>query len=154
MLGLACRQSAPQFASTIRDSVGITIVENTDSVWRNNGWSLSVEPALSLGIADGDVDYQFFMVHAAILLGDGRIAIANAGTREIRFFDSVGRHLGNFGRAGTGPGEFRQIGWLQEVGSTVYAYDPTNRRITAMDSALTLIRMIPLRRLPERFVAF
>ncbi len=40
---------------------------------------------------------------------DGRIAVANGGSREIRFYDSEGRFLSSSGRTGGGPGEFRQL---------------------------------------------
>jgi hypothetical protein len=40
-------------------------------------------------------------------LPDGRIAVPNGATAEVRIFDSAGRYLSAVGRRGEGPGEFR-----------------------------------------------
>ena len=42
-------------------------------------------------------------------LSDGRIAIVNQGSDEIRIYDANGRFVNTFGRKGGGPGEFRNV---------------------------------------------
>src|SRR5690606_1239133 len=88
----------------IRDSAGVRIVENGDA---GAACHLAAEPMLELGVLEGAPEYQLHGVVHAIRLPDGEVAIANAGSREVRLYDQNGRFLRAFGREGDGPGEFR-----------------------------------------------
>ncbi len=102
-----------------RDSAGIRIVENSAPAWsEGEGWRLSDEPTLEIGVLDGAPEYQFYRAFDGARLSDGRIVVANAGTHELRVYDSNGDFLGSSGREGAGPGEFKNIGVLE-----VFAYD-------------------------------
>jgi len=59
----------------------------------------------------------------------GRLYIWDAGTRDIRFFESDGSLLGSMGRYGDGPGEFRGVRALSILGSRLYAFDGPRRRM-------------------------
>lgn len=109
----ACADHTPSAgAPTVRDSAGIRIVENTGPNWRpGQEWGLSAEPVLEIGGGDSEED-QLFGVRGAYRLGDGRIVIANGGTREIRFYAPDGEFLSASGGEGQGPGEFE---WLEGV---------------------------------------
>ena len=72
-------------------------------------WTLSAAPLLSIGTSGGDPDHELFRVADAFRMPDGRIAVANGGTAEIRVYDQSGNHLWNSGRDGEGPGEFRML---------------------------------------------
>ena len=55
-------------------------------------YRVSDEPRLQIGSAN-DGESALYRVTAAVRLRDGRIVVANAGTRELKFFDSSGVHL-------------------------------------------------------------
>ena len=60
--------------------------------------------------------HEFFRVADATVLSDGRIVVANSGTREIRTFSTAGAHLATVGREGDGPGEYRGFSNLDRLG--------------------------------------
>jgi len=70
---------------------------------------LESDPKTSIGVATGAPEYQLFVVTGVIQLSDGRIAVANSGSAEVRFFDQNGSFLSAFGSRGDGPGEFRTL---------------------------------------------
>lgn len=102
-------RTAPGLA--VRDSAGITIVENRDNgAWDEGGaWRLSAEPSVDIGVASGPSEDRLFQAWDAAQLRDGRIVVVNGGTNELRFYDRTGEHLFTAGREGEGPGEFRDL---------------------------------------------
>lgn len=101
--------SGPELRSEVRDSAGVTIVENARPATGSRlGWRVGEAPVVSVGALEGDEVYQLYAVEDATRLPDGRIAVANGGTAEIRFFSANGDHLESWGRVGEGPGEFSQ----------------------------------------------
>lgn len=112
LLSAACgtgADSGPLPRSEVRDSAGVTIVENERPVTGSRlGWRVGEAPAVSIGALEGDEAYQLFAVEDATRLSDGRIAVANGGTSEIRFYSADGDHLESWGGVGEGPGEFSQ----------------------------------------------
>jgi len=109
----ACsREQDSRTAFTVRDSAGIAIVASARPAWESSGWSLSDQPVLQIGVVDGDSAYQLFRVRGAVRLSDGRIAIANDGSSEVRYFDATGHHIRSVGRSGRGPGEFMSVSAL------------------------------------------
>jgi hypothetical protein len=60
-----------------------------------------------IGTEDGDAATVFGDMVAAAVLDDSTIAIIDGSASEVRLFTPAGRHLQTFGRAGSGPGEFR-----------------------------------------------
>lgn len=122
-------------AATIRDSVGITIVENAGPAWPDGlGWRVAEEPEFEIGGELDDPAYDLNQVRAALKLSDGRVVVADGETRELRFFDETGEHLATSGRQGGGPGEFQRIGfvWLGPA-DTLWVYDFPSRRLSTLD---------------------
>lgn len=98
-------------------------------------WELADEPERSVGTLDGAETEELFRVQAARLLSDGTLALANAGTLEIRFFDEDGAFLHEVGGGGEGPGEFGNLGHIARLpGDTVVALDRSLHRMTVVDS--------------------
>ncbi|NIM50875.1 MAG: hypothetical protein GTN62_10590 [Gemmatimonadales bacterium] len=122
--------------AVIVDSAGIRIVTNTSPTWTDaTAWRLSGTPQLVIGSVEGDPSTQLFHVVGGVILEDGRIAIANAGTHELRYFGADGRHLHTTGREGAGPGEFRSIGWLQRFSEDSLAvWDWNKRELSIFDA--------------------
>jgi hypothetical protein len=107
-------------------------------------WRLSDRPQLELGGADADPNTQFARVQGAFRLSDGRLAIVEFNTPPtIRYFGSDGSYLGQFGRAGGGPGEFRAIAAVYRTAAdTLVAYDPWQGRLTYITPAGKVGRMV------------
>jgi hypothetical protein len=122
-------------ASTVRDSSGVTIVENAGLTESHQvSWAIGSEPVVSIGTLEGDERYQLFRVVDALVLNDGRIAVANRGTSEIRTYDPEGRYLDSWGVAGEGPGEFTGLARIARwPGDSLLAWDFQLRRATVFD---------------------
>lgn len=143
--------------ATARDSAGIQIVENRGGQWNDGGgWRLSDQPALQIGVAEGDSVYQMDRVRTALQLGDGRIVVANGGSQQIRWYDAKGRHVASAGHEGGGPGEFRGLTALRRLpGDSVLAYDMMAFRLSWFDPGGRFVRSTPLQpvgQVPPRFV--
>lgn len=127
------------------DSAGVTIVSSDQPVWGDSGWMMSGQPWLQIGVVEGDSAYQLYRVQAALRLSDGRIVVANDGSRELRYFDSTGTHLSSTGRSGQGPGEFMNLYTLiPGRADTIIAGDFTLQRISIFDAAGAFVRTRPV----------
>lgn len=146
----ACVYDAP-LPSTymVRDSVGVRIVESEEPAWGpDEGWTIGPEPALHIGVMEGAEEYQFTVIGGRGQYGgtwqqsDGTIVAADAGTRQIRKYDSAGSFLNGWGRRGEGPGEFRRLTIFPYPGDSIVAFDIA--RYTFYDSAGNLGRILAL----------
>ncbi|NJD11641.1 MAG: 6-bladed beta-propeller, partial [Gemmatimonadetes bacterium] len=93
-------------------------------------WQVDTAAVLEIGQVEGDSAYQLYRVQGIAELPDGRIAVANAGTNQVRIYDAQGRYLRALGRSGEGPGEFAMLLDVRARGDTVYAYDRAIGRLT------------------------
>jgi hypothetical protein len=140
----ACTTRSEAPATTVRDSAGIAIVENrhipdTDA----GGWRVDPEPILSIGTVSGDPEYQMFTVNGAVRLSDGRIAIANDGSRDVRVYDARGAYLSTIGGHGSGPGEFNSIWYMGRFGGdTLVVLDGYLRRVSYLHPDVGFVRAI------------
>jgi hypothetical protein len=118
--------------SVVRDSAGITIVENVEpQSSAATTWRLSAEPTADIGVVAGDPGQELFAVSDAIRLANGNIVVVNAGTLELRFFRDDGSYLFSAGRQGDGPGEFQSVRWVQSFGDdSIVAYDVRHNRLS------------------------
>lgn len=111
----------------VRDSASVRIVTSSTAPAPER-----VEP--SLGLEVGAVDEPgpvFYRVADVVALEDGRLVVANAGTREVWWLSPSGEVQRKVGGDGGGPGEFRYLSWIRLLpGDTVAAYDPRQRRLT------------------------
>ncbi len=116
-----------------RDSAGVTIVENRLPDDARLPWRVDPEPSLTIGTPDGPEPYQLYQVLGATRLSDGSIAVANAGTAELRVFGRDGEFIGAAGGQGGGPGEFRSMTLVGRLGGdSVLLYDGRARRFSVM----------------------
>lgn len=92
--------------STTRDSAGIEIVESVAAAWDGDGWRVAREPTVTIGHTSGDERYLFGEVVGAVVLRDGRIAVADRQAYLIRVYSPEGVHIEDWGGRGEGPGEF------------------------------------------------
>jgi hypothetical protein len=129
-------------SAAVRDSAGVTIVENPAG--GAAAWRLSAEPVLSIGAMEGDANYQLHRVNGAVRLSDGRVAVLNSGSQEVRYYDADGRHVRTTGRQGGGPGEFQGAFTLLRSGDSVVVFDTPMRRITVLSPDGSLARTLTL----------
>ena len=125
-------------AAVTRDSAGIAIVENSGPVWTaGQEWKVD-SVVLDIG---GDVD----SVSGPVRLGDGRLAIANAGSHEVRVYDASGAQVHASGRAGDGPGEYRMLaGIWRGPGDSLLVSDFMARRVSVLDRDAKFARSFSL----------
>lgn len=127
----------------VRDSAGVTIVENRgEGAWSERvGWRLSPEPLVDIGVVAGAPEYRLFRAYDAARLSDGRIVVANGGTNELRFYDPAGEFLLAAGRDGEGPGEFRDLQAVWRIGGdSLLAYDFGVQRLSVFTPDGTFAR--------------
>ena len=125
---LACTgdSGALQEAShTARDSAAIRIVQNHSPAWpEGSGWTIGLEPALLIGVAEGPAEHMLFGASDALRMSDGRIAVVNGGSQEVRFYAPDGQYLSSVGGKGEGPGEFQMPWRAQRIqGDTLVVWD-------------------------------
>ena len=107
-------------------------------------WRLSDAPAVRIGVVSGDPNHQLFQALSSLRLADGRIAVADAGASEVRFFDERGRYLSTSGRRGDGPGEFRRPSRIRfHAPDTLLVWDQQLWRTTFLGLDGSLIRTEP-----------
>ena len=132
-------------APVVRDSAGVIIVENPRSSEATPEWVLAAEPTVEIGVLEGAPEDQLFRVVGALRLSDGRIAVANAGTNEVRIYDQAGDHLETWGGEGEGPGEFvGMTGMMHWAGDSLAVWDLRTRRITVFHQTAGYARNFPI----------
>lgn len=115
---------------TVTDSAGVRIVSNDEAAWGpEDAWRLADAPRLEIGVLEGDPRYQFDRLMGAVTLSDGRIAVADMGSSEVKLFDGSGQHVMSIGGAGDGPGEFRQITGLHRLPGDALAVEDRRHRV-------------------------
>jgi hypothetical protein len=91
------------WAGTLQDSAGVTIVENpANGFWREGeGWT--VEEELRIGSFADDPSYQFGQVGTVAVNSAGEIFISDTQAQDIRVYSSEGAYLRTLGGPGAGP---------------------------------------------------
>ncbi|MGD8495742.1 MAG: hypothetical protein PVF05_06085 [Gemmatimonadales bacterium] len=118
------------------DSAGVEVIINArPSRWVDDqGWHVGSVPLLRIGSRQGEPAYEFSDIAGAISLPEGGVAVADAGSGEVRFFDGTGRLERIVGRSGRGPGEFTALSGLGiGLDGRLWAYDFALRRISWID---------------------
>lgn len=96
---------------------------------------------LRIGNLDGPEESQFGMITAVTPRKDGGIYVFDTQVPVIRLFNGGGRFIRNVGRAGAGPGEYRNVqGMRMRPNSELAVWDPNNARITLFDSTGRYLR--------------
>lgn len=135
-------------AQQTSDSAGIPVTLNrARSASGTGNWALAAQPTVELGVASGAPEYELFRVFDGAVLTDGTIVIANAGTFQLRFYDSGGRHLRSAGREGAAPGEFQSLALAGVFdGDSLLTYDMSQRRasVFAPDGTFTRSFSVPV----------
>jgi hypothetical protein len=121
-------------ALEIRDSAGIRIVVTRHPASAER-WTVDPEPTVEIGGDENDTTQILFGVSGGVVLGNGRIAIAQVSAPMVRWFDAAGVYQFGSGRAGGGPGEFGpgEDAWIAMLwplpGDSVATWEHTLRRM-------------------------
>ncbi|HUE97046.1 MAG TPA: hypothetical protein VMN39_10320 [Longimicrobiaceae bacterium] len=154
LLGLLIAGCSPPDAAreavAIRDSSGIRIVENGEPLLGEGSWSVSAEPLLQIGVADGDERQDLHRVAGAIVLSDGRVVVANLPAPMVRWYGADGAFLVGAGRPGGGPGEFGpgEGAWIHSLwaleGDSVGTWEHSSRRLQVFGPEGSFVRAVVL----------
>ena len=104
-------------------------------------WAVEERPVIEIGTGEGED--ALYRVTSAARLPDGRIAVANAGTQQVKLFGADGRHLASLGRRGGGPGEFQVPMWVGSHADSILVWDAALERLTVFDADGKLARTTP-----------
>lgn len=121
---------AREWAGTVYDSAGVTVVANpVAGLWtETTAWRLEQE--LRIGMVDGDPMREFGFIAGLAVDEAGRIYVLDSMAREIRVFDPDGEFLSAFGQRGSGPGELAlPSAILFGRGDTILVPDVRNGRV-------------------------
>lgn len=135
-----------EYPATVRDSSGITIVENARPL-RDVGALRTVDsvPLVVVGTRDDHPAYEFAQVKGGILRPDGGMLIAENSDRTLREFGPDGTYRRSVGRAGQGPGEFDSIrAMFRFAADSVLVYDWGQRRATVFGPDLAYAHSLSL----------
>jgi len=122
---IGCDAAPDTPAVVVRDSAGVSIVENGEPMWADGeGITVASEPSLVIGAAAGPEEDNLTRVWDATVLPGGGIALINGGASEVQIRASDGSHIRTLGRQGSGPGEFNSPRWLAVRGDTLMVFDP------------------------------
>jgi hypothetical protein len=134
VLIVACGSGNGTGSAVTRDSAGISIVENSGGQWAaGKGWVVVDSPSVDLGGPGGEPSSEVDGVAGPVRLTDGRFAIANGGTKEVRIYSATGKHEVSSGREGSGPGEFRMLaGIWSGPGDSLLVFDAMAQRLSVL----------------------
>ncbi len=144
VMAAGCESPTPASTSFVtQDSSGLFIAHNTGDLAVGSG-SIRVvgEPLVSIGAVAGDSVYQFSRIRGGARLADGRLAVVDANSRQVRIFDEAGTFIRSWGRRGDGPGEFQRPALAGTHGDTLVLIDPNNRRLTWMLADAGIVREV------------
>ena len=97
-----------------------------------------VEPLrVAVAIGDGGGPRYELSLNRSVYAAPSRatVLVSQADKGEIREFDSSGKWVRTYGKAGSGPGEFQAIHGLRENGDTITVVDSKLRRVTQLTRA-------------------
>lgn len=126
--------TAPGAARQVID----TLVVDGPPVW---GDAPGLVEELRLGTLMGDAKEAFGSIGGVLALEDGSIWIGDRDLGAIRRFDSAGTYLGQLGREGEGPGEFKYPqGMRQLADGEVAVWDDGQIRVSFFTPAGEFLR--------------
>lgn len=141
MLVAACA-AEPAPTATVRDSAGISIVEN-QAPTRPVHQVVDSAPILEIG--GSDAHDEFARVNGVRWLPDGGVVVADAEAQEIRIFEADGAWRATAGRKGGGPGEFEGLNGVDVLpDGSILGFDFQHRRMSHFSPNGTLTGEVAL----------
>ena len=94
------------------------------------GALLAAAPASLVAIPGTSGAADFLDLRGVLTTEDGSMAVVDAGVPRVYLFDGSSRLLTTIGRAGSGPGEFREPTLVTFWGDSLAVFDPPQRRVS------------------------
>jgi len=88
---------------------GVPTMVNHAPARRPGSWALAERPRVQVGEVEGEAPYLFQRILFAGMQSGGELVVVDAGAPVVRVFSAEGAHLRSQGRAGEGPGEYRNV---------------------------------------------
>jgi hypothetical protein len=112
---------------------------------RSCGYLADIAGTISVGgIGADSAELWFAAVDDVALTRDGRIIAADGQRGLLHLLDQSGRLIWTRGGLGAGPGEFRNIVWVDAWTDTIVAFDSRQRRFTLFGSEGDLLSTSPI----------
>jgi hypothetical protein len=148
--GAACERppEPPLDARVVYDTLDgvVHVVSGARGDWHRGGsWNVDRD-GVTIGLVDGPEEYTFGQVAALVIGQDGRIYVGDAQANEVRVFSADGAFVDRFGRAGEGPGEFRNISGLSRAPEGIAVLDGRLARVTVFRPDGSVARSFRLER--------
>ena len=143
---------AEQFS--VVDSGGVALATSARPAWSDStGWRVADTPSVVIGGDDASERELLLGVLGAGRLPDGRVAVLQRSTSDVRFFDRHGGWTGLIGRRGLGPAEFSDPQHLMIVGDTLLVWQARYGRVSRFNIHGVMIdeRYFDLERLSEAY---
>jgi len=144
LVASACRDNrstdSVEWSGTVDTLAGVIVVSNpARPLWRGaDSWRLEEE--LSIGVIEGDPDYQFAGIADIEIDAAATIYVLDNRERRVAIYDSAGVFVTAFGREGEGPGEFESPFKLLWKADTLVVWDGRLLRLSYFDTGGTLLR--------------
>jgi hypothetical protein len=137
-----CDASATKVATAaIRDSSGVSIVDNTDAVWdTTTQWRVEPRPMLVINEESSGTAGEFTYLRGIRRLSNGSIVVLEGSADEVRWFDANGKNVATRGGHGKGPGEFAAATDMIIAGDTVIVQDAPRIKQVLYSANGTLLR--------------
>lgn len=130
LLGSGIAAVLALMASESSAQVATRITNDRSTMARQSPWKIGDLPLLTIGSSVNQAK-PLYRVAGGGVLSDGSIVVANAGTFSVDIYSRTGQWVAEFGREGSGPGEFRGMNFL-EIGQndSIFIFDHLLQRLT------------------------
>ena len=116
---------------SVADSAEVVVATSSKS--SGEKWSVDTTPSVQIG--GSDFVPVVHRVRSALRLGDARILILNGDQVAVRLHDRSGRHIRDIGRAGEGPGEYREPFHISSLAGAIIVRERYFGPITTYDTS-------------------
>ena len=141
LLTFACGGEPPIPETVVTDSAGVTLVTGPGGD-RALDWTAELLFSISPLVDEGD---GFFGAQEVAVLENDRIAVLDGDAKRVVVYDADGGFLAQYGREGSGPGEFQMpFEMAAAPGGGVVVYDVMNRRLERFDAGLAPLAPDPM----------
>lgn len=129
-LTVAACTGTDNWAGSVSDSAGVTIVSNPDVGLWAPGDEWTFEEELRIGALEGDPEYQFGQVGFLTVDSEGQIYVLDMQAQHIQTYTPEGEYIQTIGTKGRGPGELLGAMFIfTGPGDTLLVPDMQNQRV-------------------------
>ena len=130
LASVACEGAGDEVLYSVGDSLGIQVV-TVDARHQSGAFSVDAEPEWVIGYED---DVTFHGVEDAVLLGNGKLAVADRSQQQVIVIHPESGEVERWGGPGDGPEEFRGLARVFDLGGErVGAYDRLRARFVVLE---------------------